>query len=768
MAKRGTEAMRKGRARILIVLVAIVGFLMIFARLFYLQVILVEELQSRTTEQQLRDTTIQAKRGSILDCNGNILAQSVTAWDIELYPNMIDLKNTAACEQLVEGLYSIYNNDLEDGETGWEKEKIWKVVNSGNSYYRIEKQADETTKNQVAELIKRLADREDSPMTGVLGLKDTYRRQYTHDYFAGAVLGIVSAVQNDQDSGQFGLEQQYDEELKGNPGRIVVAKGADNTPLPNQFEQKFPATDGNTLVLTIDENIQSIMEKYVQETVEEFRVANRGVAVMMDVKTGGVLGMACMETFNSNDPRTLVNLDVQAQIDSLPEEKRAEAKSQAIQRQWRNKAISDTYVPGSVYKMVTASAVLSEGLYDEKLTRYECSGSYVPFPGSTSIDCWNAFGHGTQTLEQALCNSCNPAFMQMGFSLGRRAYYDYFNAFGFNEPTGIDLPGESDSIFFHNDPEHYGMTQSDLAVASFGQNFNITPIQMITACSAIANGGKLMRPYVVSRIEDSEKNVVQMNEPYVKRQAVSESVAKQVCSMLATNVRSGGAKNGYVPGYRIGGKTGTSEKKTDDFGNPSDDYIASFCGIAPADDPQVALLCFFDSPDKDINYYGTTVAAPCFRKIMAEVLPYLGVERVFAEDEVTMLDTTTGDYTNRSVEEAEAAALKDKLKVEIVGEGDTVIAQNPAAYAKLPADGTVMLYTDEESRSERVVVPDFKGCNLNDANFLASTHKLNLCIVGSAISDSTSYVQKQDIEADQEVAPYTVITVEFSQQNSIM
>ncbi|MBR2176563.1 MAG: PASTA domain-containing protein [Clostridia bacterium] len=753
MAKKGAAATLWRRSTIIMLIVLILGFGLVFSRLFYLQVYMAEELQQKAVEQQLHDTQVSAKRGSIYDRNGKILAQSITVWDIVLAPANFKKADDETRKKVSYGLADILGIDRDD---------VYERSKSNDSYYEVlKRKVSADIKDKVVEYQEKIY--QDYKVSGVIETIENYSRYYTNDNFAGAILGFVGA----DNQGLSGIEYEYDDELKGDSGRIVVAQNALNNPMPYQYEQKVEATNGYNLVLTVDETIQGIMEKYVRETIKEFNVANRGCAIMMNVKTGEILGFACEESFDPNDPYKIADENKVKEIEALPEDKQDEATSKALFAQWRNKGVSDTYIPGSVFKMVTASAVLSEGLNDED-TRFECSGSYAPYEGASPISCWQYSGHGTQTLEQALCNSCNPAFMQMGFMLGRKTFYEYFVAFGFSEKTGIDLPGESGSYWFDTPGGEYGMGLMDLAVGAFGQNFKVTPIQMVTACAAIANGGNLMQPYIVSQVVDSNGNVVKKNEPTVKRQVISEEISKQMCSMLETNAKSGGATNGYVAGYRIGGKTGTSQKKVDEYGNATDDYIASFCGIAPCNDPEIALLCYFDTPDPDINYYGSAVAGPCFRNIMTEVLPYLGIERVYSDDELEQLATTAGTYDGMSVEDAKAQAEKDGLKAEVVGSGDTVIAQNPSAYSSMPNDGTVILYTDEESKKKKVTVPDFSNCSLSDANYLAAANDLNLCIMGSSVGDSSSYVKAQDIAAGTEVEPYTVVTVVFNQDNSIM
>ena len=747
MAKRGTSAQLWNRSIIVMVLIIAGGFLLVAGRLLYLQTFLAEELQKRAVEQQLANTELTAKRGSIYDCNGNILAQSVTVWDIVMEPANIDEKYGL---EVAEGLHEILGTDVQ---------KVYEQTKEDHYYAVVKRKVDTDVKDKVMQFNAQL--RKKHKMANAIKAVENYRRFYTHDNFLADVLGFVG----DDSQGLAGLEYEYDDYLIGKKGRLVVATNAAGGQMPYEYEQKIDAIDGYNLTLSVDEYIQSVMEKYVRETIAEFKVANRGCAIMMNVKTGAILGFACEGSFNPNDPFEIADEQLAKEIAKLPKEEQDAAEAKARNTQWRNKGVSDTYIPGSVFKMCTASAVLSEGLI-KKDTRFECSGSYIPFEGSGPISCWSSSGHGEQTLEEALCNSCNPAFMQMGTLLGRQKFYEYYVAFGFSEPTGIDLPGESGDMFFNNDGI-CGMDLTDLAVASFGQNFKITPIQMLSACAAIANGGKLMTPYVVQSISDANGNVVKTTEPKERHQAISKEVAAQVCKMLEHNVLSGGGTNGYIPGYRIAAKTGTSQKKVDDEGNLTDDYIGSFCGFAPADDPEIALICYFDTPDPEINYYGSAVAGPCFRSILSEVLPYLGVERVYSPAELGNLDTTTGAYVGATVEEAKSMVTDGKLKPVVIGSGKTIVAQNPGAYTTIPKDGVVVLYT-EETPVQKVLVPDFSNLSLTEVNQLAAECSLNISIKGSLSSEGRSYAKTQDIAPQTEVEPYTVVTVTFNQDNNIM
>ena len=531
--------------------------------------------------------------------------------------------------------------------------------------------------------------------------------------------------------------------------------------MPFSYEQKMDAVDGDSLVLTLDETIQHIMEKYLEKGVEENKVYNRAVAIMMEVKTGAVLGMAVEGGFDLNKPFEVADKKAKAEIEALPEKERAAAENAALAKQWRNKAVSDTYYPGSVWKIITSSIALQEKLVNES-SRFSCSGSYVPFEGARAISCHKHGGHGVQTFEQAIWNSCNPAFMQIGSLIGAERFWKYYQAFGFSEKTGIDLPGESEDIFFNADGS---MGPMDLAVASFGQNFSITPIQLVTGICAVANGGDLMQPYLVKEIKNSEGETVKKIEPTVKRHVIDGDVSKKMCEILEENAVSGAAKNGYIPGYRIGGKTGTSEKLTDSNADGMEDYISSFCGFAPADDPQVALIVYFDTPTGD-NYYGAAVAAPVFAEIMAEVLPYLGVKTEYTEEELKTLDTTAQDYTGMALDKAQSTAQQDGFQTLVKGEGETVAAQIPAAGAKIPQGGTVVLYTDAaQAKENSVEVPDLTGLTVSEVNKAAAQNDLNISLSGAA-DDGTWISRSQNISPGTMVSPGTVITVTFAQDTS--
>lgn len=744
MANIGSNRTIISRSKKWLVVLLLVGFGLAIGRLFYFSIIKGDELQKKAYSLQLRDTTISAKRGSIYDTNGKTLAQSATVWQVVLAPAYFktDEQRTYVAQKLAE-ILDLNQNDV------YEKTKE-------NNYYSVVKRKVETAeKEKVLKLSKELAKKYD--LGNVIELIEDYKRYYPYGDFASTIIGFTGM----DGVGREGIEYQYDTQLTGVPGRVITAKDVHGTEMPYKYEQKIDAQDGNNITLTIDETIQHIMEKYLQQGIKQHKVQDRAVAIMMEVKTGAILGMAVEGGYDLNDPFTIADSSTQKEIDKLPNSEKEAAEVEALQKQWRNKAVADTYYPGSVFKVITSCMGWSDGVITDSST-YTCTGSYVPFEGADAIHCHNTAGHGTQTYKQALSNSCNPAFMMIGQAVGAEKFWEYYQAFGFSEKTGIDLPGEQSDIFFGDGSGK--MQPMDLAVASFGQNFAITPIQMVTAISSVGNGGKLMQPYIVKEITDSDGNVVESKTPIVKRQVVSEEVTKKVIDAMEENATTGSAKNGYVAGYKVAGKTGTSEKKIY-HNDGSQEYIASFCGFAPADDPQVCLLVYFDDPVGD-SYYGSAVAAPVFANIMSEVLPYLNVEAEYTEEEIAQMDTTAENYVGKSISEAESLVSSGGFTPVVMGSGDTVISQVPTAQSRLPQQGTVVLYTDEESMSDDVVeVPDLTNMTVAQANSTAAMYNLNISVVGSnADGEGISY--SQGIKAGSKVKSGTVISVNFEQDSN--
>lgn len=742
MAKGTTVKMWRRTLIVLIVMVAL-GFGLIVVSLIRLQLVDGAELQKAAVDQQLRDTTISAQRGTIYDRNMKPLAQSATVWKVVLAPAYIDKDDETLRRKLSTGLADILGLDAED---------IYKRT-EGTSYYDVLKTKVETdVKDRLVQFI------EENDLGNTIQLQEDYKRYYPFGSFASTILGFTGT----DGQGLAGLEAYYDEYLSGTAGRLVTAKNAVGTDMPFQYEQKVEAQDGYNLVLTIDEVVQHYLEQALEEGVENNKVENRATGIVMNVKTGEIVAMAVKGDYDPNNPFVIADEEERARIAELPEEEQQEATSAALQAQWRNKAVSDTYYPGSVFKMVTLSMALEENVATEETT-FTCTGSYVPVQGERAINCHNTSGHGTQTLVQGTMNSCNPFFIYLGQLLGTETFFDYFEAFGFTQKTGIDLPGEASTKGLYHDRD---MSLMDLAVESFGQNFSITPIQMITACAAIANGGYLVQPHVVSQIVDNDGNIIKTADTTVKRQVISEETSKRVSKILQENATSGTAKNGYVAGYRIAGKTGTSEKVGADGKVGSDNkYIASYCGFAPADDPQYAVLVFFDEPTGD-SYYGGAVAGPVFAKIMEEILPYLNVETKYTEDEAGSVGVSAPNVIGKTVSEATNELTNSGLKILVKGSGDTVIAQTPDPGSSVPSGGTVVVYTDEASMNQTVTVPNFTNRSLSDVNYLAAQTGLNIKVTG-AYNSSAATARTQDYAAGEQIKPGTVITVNFVEEDTV-
>lgn len=728
----------KKRASVLLVLILLCGFGSVVCRLFYLHMIKGGELADKAVDQQLSDTTVSAKRGSIYDRNGNTLASSASVWKVILAPAYFENDNQR--HYVAQGLADIL---------GLNENDVYELAANSNSYYQtVKRKIESDDRDKILDFIDEVSEKYER-LANVIVLEEDFKRYYPYNDFAASVIGFTGS----DGQGLSGIEYEYDSYLTGVPGRIVTENNGWGTTMPFEYQQKEDAQDGNSLVLTIDETVQHFLEKYLKQGIIDYKVAEGAVAICMNVNTGEILGMAVENSFDLNDPYVLASEDAQKEVDKLSGTEKEERLNELLAKQWRNKAISDSYYPGSVYKVITASAVLEENAANLNSTFY-CSGSYVPYEGVAPIGCHNTLGHGSQTFAEALCNSCNPAFMMMGKSLGMDKYWEYFQSFGFNSRTGVDLPGEGTGIFFS---EPWGPV--DLAIGSFGQGISVTPIEMVTAVSAVANGGYYIKPYLVKQILDANGNVVETTESVVKRQVISEETANTMAEILEKNATEGTAKNGYVAGYRIAGKTGTSEKIGNSRNKDVKDYIASYCGFAPADNPQIALLVYFDTPTGDA-YYGSQVAAPVFAGIMSEICPYLGIEAQYTEEELKYVDTVAGTYLSMSLDEAVAQAEADGFEPYICGEGSSVVAQVPQAGSAIPRGGKVVLYTTENSTKETVTVPDMIGMTVAQVNETAYEYNINVSFSGSVELDSV-YAYSQSINPNESVAPGTVVTVYF-------
>lgn len=750
MAKGTTEKIRR-KAKGLMCALLIAGFGAAAVSLFHWQIVRGEELKAGAMEQSLRSTSLPAMRGTIYDATGTkVLAQSASVWTVVLEPHYLSDDDNLR-RIVANGLSEILGLDAMD---------LYERTGVAGSYYDVvERKVETDVRDRIVEFMDK------NKISDGIRLIPDYKRYYPYGTVASNVLGFTGTDNN----GLGGLELYYEEELSGSAGRLIAAKNAFGTDMPFEYEQIVEAQDGYDLVLTIDETVQSVLEKYLAEGIDKFKIKNGAVAVMMDVDTGGILGLATHPNYDPNDYQTILDQNLLKEIEAMPQgEERDKAESEALNIQWRNKAVSDLYYPGSVYKMCTGSMGIEEGVITEE-SSYTCNGFEKIEGMKEPIHCWNHSGHGTTTFREGLCNSCNPWFMHISELLGVDAFCKYREAFGFADRTGIDLPGEADSLLHAQED----MGEVELKIEAFGQNFSITPIQMITACCAVANGGNLVRPHVVDRIVDKKGNIVRTADKSYRRQVISESTSKTLTDILRQNVASGTARGGYVSGYRVCGKTGTSEKvdkhNQDLLKDPQArmTYIASYCGYAPAEDPKYALLVFFDEPDDQENggyTAGNAIAGPIFSAIMQELLPYFGVEVRYDDDEYDEhRDTVAPDLAGKSLSDAIGELEEAGLSYDIIGsedDGERVTEQIPEGGTSVPNDGKVVLYTSGyDNDSAMTEVPDLFQQDLINAIYLAAMNDLQITINGSR--DDDAVVMLQGIAPGEKVKRGTVITLTF-------
>ena len=722
------------RSFVLMILMGVVMFVLLFFRLFDLQITRHEELQGKAVNQQTRRTVVTANRGTIYDAGGNILAISSSAETIILSPLEIDnavndTKNPVSWtkESLAAGLAEILGKDAS---------AIRKRMDNVKSQYEvIQLRADEDTAAKVRSYV------DENKIAGVHLVADT-KRYYPYGSLAAQVIGFVG----DDNTGLYGLEAYYEEELEGQSGLVISAKDQAENDMLYTYEQYFAAKNGSDLTLTLDTTIQYYLEKGLEAMTDKFSAANGASGIVMNAKTGGIMAMASYPNYDLNDFLTVSDQTLQERIE------RGENTLAEMQLlQWRNKALNDTYEPGSTFKILTLSAALEEGVVD-KTTTVNCGGS-VNISGYT-IHCSNKNGHGLQTLVQSVGNSCNPAFINYGLRIGSEKFYEYMRSFGLMNTTGIDLGGEAVGVFAADS----SFTQLDLACYAFGQNFTVTPLALIAAQAACINGGYLYTPYLVERITDSDGNVTYRHDDTPVRQVISEQTSATVRECLEYVVASGTGKNGQVAGYRIGGKTGTADK------GQTGDVVVSFLCFAPADDPQVIMLITMDTPSRATGTYvsGGNMVAPTASTVMAEILPYLGVEPSYSAEELLGMDTTVPNVIGMSVEEAKAK-LKDRaLSYKIVGDGETITDQTPAGGAIIPGKSSVILYAGEEKSTGKCVVPHLIGKTPSEANTTATAAGLLIRFSGTTGSESSSVrVLSQSIDEGTEVEAGTVITVQL-------
>ena len=734
--------------RAIIVMTAVILCLTIVSSASLVRTMIVngEEYQAKASQQQLYDSLITAPRGNIYDSSMNLLATSSPAWTIYLTPNGINKENDAKKAEnirtvIAKGLSEILEMEYDD---------IYALTQKNTYYVIVKKKVEQNTVDEIRQFI---LDNDELEIANYIGIDESTKRYYPNDTLASTVLGFVG----DDNQGLAGLESYYDNELTGIAGRVVSAKNAKGTDMRFTYENVVEAQQGNSLVLTLDSYVQYVCEKYLDIAVEQEQIKERGAVVAMNVNTGAILGMAVSGDFNSNSPFTLSAED-QATVDAITDEEEKSAKrSELLNRQWRNKAVSDTYEPGSVFKIFTAAVALEEGLVTQNST-FTCNHTYIV--AGNPYHCHdNKGGHGTQTLQQAMSNSCNPAFIQIGQLICANTFSKYFKAFGLTQKTGIDLPGEASS-YYHSE-ENMGPTE--LASSSFGQTFKITPIQMIGLVATAVNGGYSVKPHLVDKIIDSDNNVVESFSSEGRQQVISQTTSATMRTMLEYVVQNG-AKNGIVSGYRVGGKTGTSQKvaEIEATGN-SHLYIGSYVGVAPIDDPEIAVFVMLDEPT-GANYYGSVISAPVGSKVMADILPYLGYEPQYTDEELAKISISVPDVVDEEIAAAKAKINNIGLSYKVIGAGEKVVSQLPQAGSSVYNNGTVILYT-EQSESQTVTVPSLVGLTVSEVNNVAAASGINVEFSGS-VTSSTVKSYNQDTQPGETVPIGQIVTVYFRDEAS--
>ena len=765
------------RTLVLMVLCGIVAFVPLIGTLYHLMITEHDYYNEKAIKNQTRSTNLTATRGVIYDANMNVLASSSTVETVFIDPNEIaeqmkQPENSNLLDQIARGLGEIL--DVEPSfvyEQAADKQYRYKV---------IKRKISEELADEVRAFIS------ENSITGVY-LETDLKRYYPKSALAAQALGFVSSDNN----GSEGLEAYYNEELSGTAGKVVTSKGNYGSEMLYTYEKYYDASDGSSLITTIDSTVQAYVEKNLQNAIDKYDIKNGAFCIVMDVNTGEIKAMATLGSYDPNnyleiydDTTALLLENERAAALALPEASAAyEAAIETYKQdvaaarmaQWRNRCVSDGYEPGSTFKLITLASALDSGAVTLNDSFY-CGGQ-EKFTGREQIlNCWKSAGHGAQTTAQALGNSCNIAFGHIGLRMGGDTFYDYLKSFGVMEKTGVDLPGEASGLFYErkylNDPANYGT--SYLITSSFGQSFRITPMQLVRAVAAIVNGGYVLEPYIVSEVVDADGNTVEKNEKTVLRQVISQQTSETMRTLMEQVVTEGTASAARTPGYRVGGKTGTSEKldEYDENGQQVKDKIVSFVGVAPIDDPKYVVLVALDTPAYSENSEKYTVhgmyisgglmAAPTVRDIFLDILPYLGVEPDYGSEDIRGVNFTVPDVIGMDETEAGELLAEKTITYRVVGSGSVVTDQLPVAGSQVPGNSQIILYMGAEKQATRVEVPDFIGCSVADVNYLASNAGLYVQAKGTDRTDVYVLAAYQDIDPGTEVDRGTTITVEFS------
>ena len=788
-ARRANQTIRT-RTLLMMLLFGVVTFGLLFWQLYQLQIVRHEDLQQKGVSQWTRSAVVNAFRGTIFDRNSNVLAISATAETVCISPKDIqefmdtqdeqirngklDPADKITKEYIAKGLARILELDVSNilekmEKTSWEYVELKKKSERAMSD-EVRRFMNGTIDADGNEIMEVNAKGEIVPTTHPTKLRGIFlvadsKRYYPYSNLAAQVIGFVNA-----NGGAYGLESSYENTLEGTAGYTITAKNNNGEDLLYQYEQYYDAENGGDLVLTLDSNIQYYLEEGLESMVDKFNAANGAAGIVMNVNTGAILGMASYPSYDLNNYSMVYSDELSATLEGLEpgSDEYLRALGAAQLKQWRNKCINDTYEPGSTFKPITLAAALEEGVIN-KNTTFSCSGS-VMVPGwHKAFGCSRRTGHGLQTLEVAVGNSCNPAFIDIGLRVGTETYYRYLQEFGLMETTGIELNGEANSLF--TDEKTFNSNVVSLASYAFGQTFNVTPLQLIRAQAATINGGYLYEPYLVEQVLDGDGNVVYQHEVNALRQVISEETSATVRECLEYVVAEGTGKNGQVAGYRIGGKTGTADKtgsKTEE--NEQGDIVVSFMCFAPADDPEIIMLLTLDTPDRNTGTYpsGGNMVAPTASAVMSEILPYLGYAPDYSAEEMAAADTTVPNCVGLAKKEAVSKLEKGGFAYKIVGDGEKVTDQTPAGNAIVPNNATVILYMGAEKSQEPCKVPIVVGMTAAKANQALTNAGLIMRVTGVTDAGSGNvYAISQDVAAGDLVPAGTVVTVRFSDNSAL-
>ena len=726
-------AKMKFRTNVVIQIAMMLFACAIIINLFKVSVVQNKKYEALANNYHFGTMRLEAQRGAIYDATGTPLAWSATVYNVYIDPQLFrdemdDVQKNNESKQAAADKNGKTATDIVDvatlreniatylaGKLNLEKADIEKAFDADGRYYILQTQVEKSVADEIDNYF-------DNLNLVSFATEATTKRYYPQEELAASVIGFT----NGDGDGQYGLEYQYNDYLAGVDGRIISAQAANGEEMPYRYSTTYEAENGASLYLTLDTTLQYYLEKAISEMSVEFNVQQRACGIIMNPKTGAIYAMATYPSFDLNQPSVIYDTTVAKKLDSLTGQEYSDAYQEARETQWKNKAISEIHFPGSVFKVVTTAAAMEEKLIDLQNDSFYCNGSFTVM-GET-IGCSNRNGHGAQSFTKALTNSCNPAFMEIGLRLGTSKFSYYFKGFGLTEKTGIDLPGEANSLYISEDV----MSNVDLASSSFGQANKVTPIQTITAYAAAINGGKLVTPYLVEQIVDADGNIVMEHQTEEKRQVVSEATSQTVREQLEAVVENNPTHNAYIEGYRIGGKSGTAEK-LDEYDGVEMKYAASYGCFAPADDPEVIMLIIADEPDNIINYYGSAVVTPYAKTVMSEILPYLGFYPEYTDEEYADRNVTVPLVQEKSLDSATATLDDMGLSYEVVGEGSSVVSQCPKTGAVIEKGGKVILYTEENTEPEVVEVPNLVGLSAAEANIALTQLGLNIVTMGATV-----------------------------------